>query len=60
MISVMDENWRIVTTLLPKYWENLARETGAVSQNLRGFHSIERLLDACRQGILISRDCCSG
>lgn len=38
-----DENWRFMLKLLPARWEELARETGAVTR-LRGFDSVEQLL----------------
>jgi hypothetical protein len=43
--TLADENWRFMLELLPKDWEALARETGAVKR-LRGFDSIEQLLRA--------------
>lgn len=43
--TLADENWRFMLELLPKDWEELARETGAVKR-LRGFDSIEQLLRA--------------
>jgi hypothetical protein len=38
-----DENWRFMLKLLPARWEELARETGAVTR-LRGCDSVEQLL----------------
>jgi len=41
--TLADENWRFMLKLLPPRWEELARETGAVTR-LRGFDSVEQLL----------------
>lgn len=41
--TLADENWHFMLKLLPARWEELARETGAVTR-LRGFDSVEQLL----------------
>src|ERR1700730_16898854 len=42
-LSVLDENWKILTTLFPGDWKMQARETGAI-ERLRGFGSAEALM----------------
>jgi hypothetical protein len=42
-LTVMDEDWRMLRTMLPADWKAQARELGAV-ERLRGFASTEALL----------------
>lgn len=43
MENPVDENWRVLLSLLPDNWESLAAQMGAV-ERLRGFASTEALL----------------
>ncbi len=43
MDNIADENWKVLLSLLPSRWRELAVETGAI-QRLRGFASSEALL----------------
>lgn len=43
MDNIADENWKVLLSLLPDRWRELAAETGAI-QRLRGFSSAEALL----------------
>ena len=45
MENALEENWRVVRSLLPEGWEERARACGAVAR-LRGFASSEALLRA--------------
>lgn len=42
-LSVLDEDWKVLTSLFPAGWKRQAHETGAI-QRLRGFNSAEGLL----------------
>src|SRR5581483_3934398 len=42
-MATVDEDWRILTGLLPSDWRDLARSSGAV-RRLRGFHSLDAVL----------------
>lgn len=42
-MATVDEDWRVLTGLLPEGWEDLARTTGAV-RRLRGFDSLDAVL----------------
>lgn len=42
-IASIDEDWSVVTTMLPAQWQNKAKELGAV-RRLRGFASVEAML----------------
>src|SRR3954470_17485713 len=41
--TLADENWQVLLKLLPADWEQLARNTGAVTR-VRGFDSVDQLL----------------
>jgi hypothetical protein len=43
MDNLLDENWKVLTTLFPPGWRDEARKSGAV-ERLRGFASPEELL----------------
>src|SRR5438270_13198521 len=42
-LSILDENWRTLTSLFPVDWRERARQYGAVSR-LRGFNSGDELM----------------
>jgi len=42
-MSVIDEDWGLLASLFPKGWEELGRNTGAITR-LRGFDSIDSVL----------------
>jgi Transposase DDE domain len=42
-MSAVEEDWRVLLTLFPSGWQELGRDTGAVTR-LRGFDSLEALL----------------
>ena len=42
-LSILDENWRTLTSLFPVDWRERARQYGAVSR-LRGFNSEDELM----------------
>jgi hypothetical protein len=41
--TLADENWQFLLKLLPADWEQLARNTSAVTR-VRGFDSVDQLL----------------
>jgi len=43
-IRLLEENWKVITKLLPKNWEELAKTEGAITRRLRKFSSAENLL----------------
>lgn len=43
MNSAMEESWRVLVSLFPSDWEELARQSGAI-ERLRGFRSVEALM----------------
>ena len=43
MANAHDENWQVLTTLLPRGWQRDAFVTGAI-ERLRGFDSVSALL----------------
>ena len=43
MENAGEEGWRVLVSLFPKDWEELARRSGAI-ERLRGFPSAEALL----------------
>ena len=42
-VASIEQDWRVVTTMLPAHWQDKAKELGAV-QRLRGFASVEAML----------------
>lgn len=42
--TLHNENWQVLLSLLPTYWEKLAVRTGAIGRQFKGFHSAEALL----------------
>jgi hypothetical protein len=43
-VSLLDENWRVVLSLFPPNWRELAKETGAMARKLRSFSSEEAVI----------------
>lgn len=43
-VSLLDENWQIVLSLLPTNWQSLAKETGSITRQLRSFESEDAIL----------------
>jgi hypothetical protein len=41
-MRIAEENWKVLASLLPKGWQEMARQSGAVDR-LRGFRSTEVL-----------------
>jgi hypothetical protein len=42
-MAAVDEDWQVLSKLFPSNWEELGRQTGAVTR-LRGFNSLSDLL----------------
>lgn len=43
-VSIADENWQVVLSLLPSNWKELGQETGALNRRLRNFPTIESII----------------
>lgn len=43
-ISLLNENWQVILSLLPKNWRELAKETGAMTRKLRSFSSEDAVI----------------
>lgn len=43
-ISLLDENWQVLLSLLPSNWKELAKQTGAMVRKFRSFPSEESLM----------------
>ncbi len=43
-LSILDENWRVLLSLFPKNWVELAKETGAMVRKLRAFPSEDAVI----------------
>ena len=43
-VSLLDENWKVVLSLFPSNWRELAKETGAVVRKLRNFSSEDAVI----------------
>lgn len=43
-LSILDENWRVLLSLFPQNWAELARETGAMVRKLRSFPSEDAVM----------------
>ena len=44
-MSILDEDWLLLSSLFPTNWEELGRKTGAIAR-LRGFNSVGNVLRA--------------
>ena len=42
--SILDENWRVLLSLFPQNWAELAKETGAMVRKLRSFPSEDAVM----------------
>jgi hypothetical protein len=43
-VSLLDENWQVLLSLLPSNWKELAKQTGAMVRKFRSFPSEESLM----------------
>ena len=43
-VSLLDENWQVVLSLLPTNWKELAKKTGSIVRKLRNFESEDAVI----------------
>ena len=61
-MRIVEENWKVLASLFPTGWQQMARQSGAV-ERLRGFPSPDVLVAhadaACGVGLLFAGDGCA-